>query len=739
MRIFPLLYQKKEGNFIWSTFLSKYPVRKNYEKLSFEMEKCFVILRFDSEQQPWQKQARFSRRSLQMKKIDLHVHTVKTIWDTPFLFDIQKVVEYVEQREIDVLAITNHNVFDANQFSEISDKLKIKVFPGIEINLDGGHLLLISESANLSDFSSKCLEVSSRIVNIDDSISVSTLISIFGDLSPYLLIPHYDKYPDVPEKAVRELNGHVTSGEVTSPKKFIYCLKDESSLVPVYFSDCRMGSDLKIFPTRQSYIHCGETSLGAIKHCLSDKNKVSLSKNDGSTLYQIFEDGQEISTGLTVIIGERSSGKSHTLRKIQEASNKPKHIEQFSLVERDEKKDEERFNKLISQSHSIFSMDYLKEFQIVVQDMLQVDIDDNEKKISDYLESLKKHAKEFERSDSFSKAKLFGEEPYPILEPKGLKELIDSVEHLIENIDFRPIIDKHISLIALKSLIIELMGEYTRRDEEKRKTTWINELVADVRKKLQMQTAATVISEVDFYKISMDLAKRKSFSEIVLAMRKRKELMQKDFLGFKIVAGISGFTSTADLKSMSKSKQSFASAFQFYGEPYQFLQALKEIDGIPDSELHLYFAKISHQILNADGYEVSGGERSEFNLLNEISNAQQYEILLIDEPESSFDNLFLKNDVNKIIKEISQTMPVVLVTHNSTVGASINPDFILHTKKETEGGRAKYRVYSGFPSDRELKSRDGKSLKNFEIVMECLEAGNSAYEERRKLYENLKN
>lgn len=48
-----------------------------------------------------------------MKKIDLHVHTVKTIWDTPFLFDIQKVVEYVEQREIDVLAITNHNVFDA--------------------------------------------------------------------------------------------------------------------------------------------------------------------------------------------------------------------------------------------------------------------------------------------------------------------------------------------------------------------------------------------------------------------------------------------------------------------------------------------------------------------------------------------------------------------------------------------------------------------------------------------------
>ena len=36
--------------------------------------------------------------------------------------------------------------------------------------------------------------------------------------------------------------------------------------------------------------------------------------------------------------------------------------------------------------------------------------------------------------------------------------------------------------------------------------------------------------------------------------------------------------------------------------------------------------------------EISGGERSEFNLLEKIQNAHHYDLLLVDEPESSFDN-----------------------------------------------------------------------------------------------------
>ena len=84
-------------------------------------------------------------------------------------------------------------------------------------------------------------------------------------------------------------------------------------------------------------------------------------------------------------------------------------------------------------------------------------------------------------------------------------------------------------------------------------------------------------------------------------------------------------------------------------------------------------------------------------------------------------------------------MPVVLVTHNSTVGASIKPEYILYTKKEVIAGGIEYLIYSGFPTDKELVSRDGKKLSNFDVTMDCLEAGKPAYDERRERYEDIAN
>lgn len=92
-----------------------------------------------------------------------------------------------------------------------------------------------------------------------------------------------------------------------------------------------------------------------------------------------------------------------------------------------------------------------------------------------------------------------------------------------------------------------------------------------------------------------------------------------------------------------------------------------------------------------------------------------------------------------MLKQISRSMPVVIVTHNSVVGASIKADYIVYTAKEVEGGRIIYRRYSGHPSDKELISTDGKKIGNFQVTMDSLEAGETAYVERKAGYENLKN
>ncbi|WP_217351543.1 PHP domain-containing protein [Shewanella sp. Iso12] len=123
-----------------------------------------------------------------MKKIDLHLHTIPTVSDADFTFSLDKFIEYVNSAELDAVAITNHDIFDLGQFHKIEAALDCIVFPGIEINLDNGHILVISENRNLEEFQIKTNLVSDKIKEIGDSISAGELIQIFGDLNNYLLI-----------------------------------------------------------------------------------------------------------------------------------------------------------------------------------------------------------------------------------------------------------------------------------------------------------------------------------------------------------------------------------------------------------------------------------------------------------------------------------------------------------------------------------------------------------------------
>ena len=83
-------------------------------------------------------------------------------------------------------------------------------------------------------------------------------------------------------------------------------------------------------------------------------------------------------------------------------------------------------------------------------------------------------------------------------------------------------------------------------------------------------------------------------------------------------------------------------------------------------------------------------------------------------------------------------MPVVVVTHNSTVWASIEADYLLYASKEIEGGKVEYRLYSGHPTDRSLHSPDGRTISNHEITLNSLEAGCETYDDRRRNYEAIK-
>ncbi|MDO6613386.1 histidinol phosphatase [Shewanella sp. 1_MG-2023] len=674
-----------------------------------------------------------------MKKIDLHLHTVPTFSDAHFEFSLDKLNEYVTVTELDAIAITNHDVFDLAQFQEIQKALDCIVFPGIEIYVDNGHILLISENENLEDFQFKANKVSEKIKKAGDNINVEELIQIFGNLNDYLIIPHYQKKPSISKDTFEQLRAFIDAGEVDSPKKFVRMAKDENEITPVLFSDVRIKDSLRKFPPRQTYIDCGELTISAIKHSLSDRSKVALSKSDGNKLFQIFDDGQQLSTGLNIVLGARSSGKTVTLNRINEECNNVKYIPQFSLVQRDDSNYEKEFNEGVARKKSNFVDKHLAPFKAVLDDVSTVDLVTNHRKVDEYLETLMKQAEEVSKRDAFSKVTLFNESQFEIREEKGLTDLIISVRLLIENIEYRDVIDKHVNVEDLKALACELIESLWEKILSTKKKNAVNEAVRDVKSKLKLRSSSTQVKDVDLYKVMIEHKKVLKFKLIAKQLQTEKIIHEENIQGFKVVCKQRAFNGAGEVRNVSGKRVAFTSAYKEYSSPYKYLLELKNNEALTPSEFYKYFACIEYEILNKDGFKVSGGERSEFRLLQEIKDAQNYDYLLIDEPESSFDNIFLKGEVNQILKELSQTMPIVVVTHNSTVGASIKADYVVYTSKEIENGEIVYRRYSGHPSVKELSTVDGIKMDNFKVTIDSLEAGEIAYTERKSGYESIKN
>jgi Fe-S cluster assembly ATPase SufC len=673
-----------------------------------------------------------------MKKIDLHTHTISTVSDSDFDFELSKVSEYVDKLKIDALAITNHNVFDIKQYYEIKNSLTIPVFPGIEIDLESGHLLIITDTDDFEvvNFDEKCKQISAIIKTNTDTLTLAQLKVIFPELNKYILIPHYDKSPSIKQEIITQLKTHITSGEVASVPKFKRMLKEEGELVPVLFSDIRFSTHLTDFPTRHTFVDLKEISLAGIKSCLTDKNKISLTQEGGNDFFQATDDGLELSTGLNIVLGERSSGKTFILNKIFSSSGNAKYIRQFSLLQNGD--DEARFNEANNSRLSIINNNYLNEFRSTIEDIVQIDIQQNHRNIESYLNSLKKFAAENEKKDLFSKCTLFSEDAFSINDFKNLDKVIDSVKTLIENSEYQDIIAKYISTDSLRTLLLELIQKAMDANVENEQKKWLNTIISDIQRELKIKTTNTSVDNLNFYDIALDEIRVRKFIDVVTELKKEREINREEFGKFSIITTTRSVENASDLQKIGRDKKTYSTAFNQYKNPYNYLLKLKEA-GIEDASLHKFFIKIESVTLNKDGFPVSGGERSEFNLIHEIKDATKYDMLLIDEPESSFDNLFLKKEINTLIKDISALMPVVVVTHNNTVGASIKPNYIAITQKSIEDKKIVYRIFTGYPSDKELVCIDGAKIKNYNMILNCLEAGIEAYTERNtQTYEILK-
>ena len=678
-----------------------------------------------------------------MKKVDLHIHTISTVKDRSFTFDINVLEDYVQSQRIDVVAITNHNVFDRNQYEQICVKLtNTIVLPGIEIDIDGGHALFIADSdkQSLDAFEAICNQIAPLVKSQDDTISFDQVQALFHCFDDYLVIPHYDKEPKLPNETISKFGVNIFAGEVCSVKKFASALKNPHSLVPVLFSDFRVETLQydEIYPNRQTYIDINDVTVNSLKLCLRDKNKVGLAPTDGHNLFQWSTSGLCLSTGLNIILGKRSSGKTHTLNSINKHfGGKALYIRQFSLLNTKDPNSIEQFEQEDKIKQSKIASDYLQPFKDVVDNISQVPTTEVDMHLLDqYMKALVKFANEQHLNDVYSKTQMFNTPTYISFETNELKSLIDSVEQLIKNEKYKKEVEAFLDVKMLKGLFCKLVDEYRSLNLRNKLIEDVNATLHAIKINLQMQSTATRIPDLDLYGILINDCKRVKFNKVVNELKTSRQINSRDVGHFRISTTTRPYNNATDMKQGSQ--VSLVEAFKSYDSPFEFIQKLKET-AVESASFYKYFVKVEYKILNSLGTVVSGGERTECNFLAKVKDAMMSDILIIDEPESSFDNIFLKDEVNTLIKEMSKNMPVIVSTHNSTIGGSIKPDYILYAEKSIENGKVDYKVYEGMPDSKFLRTPSGDSIENYKITMNSLEAGESAYNNRKQGYDLLKN
>lgn len=669
-----------------------------------------------------------------MLKIDLHIHTDPASYENSFVFSLDKLEKYVHNNGLQVIAITNHNHFNKSQFLDIQNKLSdIVVLPGIEIDIENSHLLLVGNVDQVEEINNANDLLSKEIRSEKDWISFDKFVRIFPLYKNYLLIPHYKKKPAMQTATINKFEGNLDCGEVRSAKQFEVVAKQSGKLVPVLFSDIRISDDLKVFPIRNTYVDINEFEFSVLKIALSDKNKVFINDSKNDYEFEILPDGTTASSKLNVIIGKRSSGKTFNLDRINASrdDNNIKYIKQFSLTGNSEIT---KFNELVKNEQTLLIEQYLAPFKNLTDNVLEIDqfFDTG---VDSYLTSLKEYAENQSLKDSYSKSKLFTETCFNANDNYDTRDVIEATLKLLETDHNRKLVDEYLEPLNLKKLLKALLNKREIEYRQFKLKEEVDKIIESTKLKLSEKSSLKSIKDVDLYEIQKKRVIIDKYNELCNHLKCKSLIETLDIYRFKVELNKTKFKNATEVKRTLDTKIPLVEAFKFYDKPFSYIKELEKIQ-IDKSKIYKAIVNFKIIVLNERNTELSGGERAEYNLLHELKSADNYDVLLLDEPEASFDNPFIKTYIVDIIKKISNKTTVFLSTHNNTLGMLLKPNKIIYTEACDNNI---YKVFTGDFGAKYLKSKDGEIRNTYDHVMDVMEAGETAYKERSTVYESIKN
>lgn len=711
-------------------------------------------------------------------KIDIHTHTkkIKQGDSEHRNVDVNKFSEIIKETDVKILAITNHNHFDHDQYLEFKSSVDgiCQIWPGVEFDVleedRRAHLIVIVNPKNSEPFSQKVNEVIGTTTADNFTISINDVIEKFDNLDAIFIAHYHSKKPSLLDKDIDKILGLVTNQKrilkeaSNSISAGIYISHGHNSIHGSdvhnwgnYVNDSKDLPELRLpVESFEQFCLLLDKDNATIKTILDQKTKESIQINPFGIAELIDLD---IYNDINIFFGSKGTGKTDILKALSTYYNGKGF--KTEVYESNSKRIDDVFD--------------LKGNQLII-DIESLAIDNCANEIASLrnaaekgITSLSTYLRYYSAEATNKISQSIKVNQFTLLDENSSKRNFDDVKNDFKKfIEFKDYFttDTKLKEIVGEELLTELDNVITKildkinlesdkRFVDYKSISFFNKLiqvfVSEISKKTGQPEKPTktgfheyasnrIAIEKDVKKIRENISKSipPIIEEVGNLGEKGKLFCQTNLL---IQNGAISDSDYKHIQSKTKIPQkSVASQIEtiskhiYANTLFEKIDELKKIESTETvtsiSDLLLFY---KHFTLDGNVYTPSNGESSMVLLHNELMIDK--EIYLIDEPEKSLGNDYISEVIVPLIKERAKSgKKVIIATHDANIAVRTLPYNSIYREHDING----YYTYSGNPFSNNLICNSSiKSNLDWKLIsMKTLEGGQSAFGERGKIYGN---
>lgn len=713
-------------------------------------------------------------------KIDIHVHTRKAKQGDSQSRNVtpERFAEVVLSTDVKIIAITNHNMFDLQQYEQILNEVDgaIQVWPGIELDVivdkKRSHLIVITSPKRRDSFSDAVGKLIGGARPDDYVGTLEQVVECFDALAPIYIAHYQQKAPSMLDDGISRLleltdkPRHVVKEAANSISAGIFIAHGHASI---------FGSDLQdwdSYPSEAQRLPELRLPVDSFEHfcLLLDKDHSAINttidrKRSDTLTLQPFEDDTKVIirpfNDINVIFGPKGTGKTKILEAIAKhySSNG---VRSSVFKSAPEKLDNEYDvkGKGLTKNLNPHGIHYCTDEIRRIKSSKEIDIT-GLNRYRDYFqsESRSKNAQKMNIKGLHSLNESTSKNRYQTYQ-KSHKKILDMIQ-FIES-------DGPVSEVAGEEKIESLIAQLNELASGLKEGAWRHYL--DWKGSILTNSASRCYREEVARKTGTltkptETGFRKFATNRLVIKRDALEVCRNILFQF------SDETESIGSLGPDKGELHCTTSFQFHDgkrgdgkfHPIKdiikkagqaaFVTAIKKIeaaalsdnlfDAITDLnsienvvdiesvyELLLFWRRFT---LNGEVYSPSTGECSMLNLHRELS--EDKDVYILDEPEKSLGNEYINDVIIPLINDKArQGKKVFISTHDANIAVRTLPYNSIY-RCHDKNGHATY-VGNPFSNDLVCQEDSSKKLDWKKVSMRTLEGGEAAFGERGKIYGN---